>query len=194
LHEDIEQGDGEGQAHGEVAPGAVGCFFGGADLCEHREGGLDEHAIVPGPPRADLHVGWIALLASEHRIGEHNHPLSEAGDERVDGVVVGVGVIHAPGAHQAPLVEHDAKLAADDPAVVGHALAPDACEPTPALFAVGMGQLHAIAVGHPEDGRLRQEVVGPALVRREEAEQARALGQPEEQRAVVPHRHDKTNR
>jgi len=122
----------------------------------------------------------------ERGIGEHDHPLGEAGDERMEGAVVDVGGVGPPGADQAPLVEHDAERAPDDPAVVGHALAPDTREPTPALLPVGMGQLHAIAVSDAEDGRLRQEALGPALVRRAQAEQAGALGQLREQRAVVP--------
>jgi len=186
LHEDIEQGHGEGQAHGDIAPGAMGGFLTVADLREHREGGLNEHAVVPGAACADLQIRRIALFAAEHGVGEHDHPLGEAGDERVKGAVVGVGGISAPGADQAPLIEDHAELAADDPVVVGDALAPDARKPTPALLAVGMGQLHAITVGHAENGRLRQGAIGPPLVRGEQTEQARAFGQPGEQRAVVP--------
>jgi len=137
LDEDVEQGHGERQAHGKVAPDAMGGFLGIADLCEHGEGGLDEHTVVPGAARADLQVRGVALLTPKGGVGEHNHALSEAGDEGMEGAVVGVGGVRAPGAHQAPLVEDHAKLAADDPAVVGHALAPDAREPTPPLLQVG---------------------------------------------------------
>ncbi len=168
------------------------------NLREHGESGLDEHAVVPGAARADLQVGRVALLAPERRIGEDDHALGEAGDERVESAVVDVGGVRAPGAavvdvggvrapgaDESPLVEDDAELAADDPAVVGHAFAPDAREAAVPLFAVGMGQLHAIAVGHAEDGWLRQEARGPVLVGGEQAEQARALGQLGEQRAVI---------
>jgi len=174
LDQHSEEGDGEGQAHGDVAPGAVGGFLGVADLCEHGEGGLHEQTVVPDAARADLHVRRIALLAPERRIGEHDHALGEAGDERVKGIVVDVGGVRAPGADEPPLIEDNAELPADDPAVVGHALAPDAREPTPTLLPVRMGQLHTIAVGDAEDGRLRQEAIGPPLVC---GEQARARGQ-----------------
>jgi len=185
LHKDVEQGHGEGQAHGDVAPGAMGGFLTVADLREHREGGLDEHAVIPGAARADLQVGRIALFAPERRISEDDHALGEAGDELVKGTVVGVGGVPASGAQQAPLVENHAEFAADDPAVVGHALAPDAREATAALLPVRMGQLHTIAVSDAEDGRLRQEARGPVLVCRAQAEQARALGQAREQRMVI---------
>jgi len=48
-----------------------------------------------------------------------------------------------------------------------------------------MGQPDTVAVGDAEDGRLRQEAVGPVLVCGEQAEQARARGQAGEQRAVI---------
>jgi len=68
-----------------------------------------------------------------------------------------------PGAHQPPLVEHDAELAPDDPAVVRYTFAPHAREAVPALLPIGVGQLHAVAIGDAQDGGLRQESPGPTL-------------------------------
>jgi len=146
LDEDSEQGYSESQAQGDVPPGTMVRVLGVANLRERGEGCFDEYALVPGPVGTDRQMGWIALLASERRVSE---------DERVEGAVVGVGGVRAPGAHQPPLIEDYAKLAADDPAVVGHALAPNPRETVPALFAIGVCQLHAIVVSDAEDGRLR---------------------------------------
>jgi len=136
LDADSEQGHGGGQAHGEIAPGALARVRGMADLREQGEGGLDAHAVVPGAARADLQIGRIALLAPACRVGEDDHARGEAGDKRVEGAVVDVGGVRAPGADHPPRGEDHAARAADDPAVVGHARAPAAGEPTPALLAV----------------------------------------------------------
>jgi len=51
LDQHIEQCHRERQEPGEIPLGAMDGFLTVADLREHRKGGLDEHAVIPGPAR-----------------------------------------------------------------------------------------------------------------------------------------------
>ncbi len=88
-----------------------------------------------------------------------------------------------PIGNQPELVEHNAKFAAHDPAMVGLALLADLMEPAPLPYR--MAQFDAVAVGHPQQGGLRQETAGPAGFGFQTPQQASAVGQFGKELAIV---------
>ena len=81
------------------------------------------------------------------------------------------------------MVDHDAELAPNDPAVIGLALFARLVEIAPGAHR--MAQFNAVAVGDAQDGRLGQEVAGPAGLGFQPAEETGTLRQFGEEMAIV---------
>ena len=81
------------------------------------------------------------------------------------------------------MVDHDAELAPNNPAVIGLALPTRLVEITPRAHR--MAQFNAVTVGDAQDGRLGQEVAGPAGLGCQPAEEASAFRQFGEEMTIV---------
>ena len=119
----------------------------------------------------------------EAGIAEDDHLVFHLPDQGLEGVIGDVGRGAVPGHDQPELVQEQAQLAPDDPAMVGVPLAPD-LRRTPS-FTDGVDQLNAVGVDHAEERGLREEAGGPVAVSREQPKQAGPLRQAGKQLAPV---------
>ncbi len=142
---------------------------------EHGQDCFDDHPPIPGAALARFHIGWIARFGMEAHVGQDHHLVLKISDQGMKRGVwhIGCGII--PGDDQASVVDHVGQLRANNPAMVGQALAPNL--PIGPILAPGMAQFDAIAVSDTQDGRLRQKEVCPVGVRVKQAKQARAVRQ-----------------
>lgn len=101
----------------EVIGHLVSHLLGVGDDGQHGVGGLHQHSDVPVAPGADLQIGRVALRRVEAAVAQQDATLLEGLDEGVEPRVVGVGGRPSPADDLARMVEGQAQLAADDPAV-----------------------------------------------------------------------------
>ena len=183
LHQDVESHHHICQMSFKTAPGQMSHHLAAPYRGHHGEGGFHRHAHVPLSPSADLDVGRVAFGAVKAGIGQDNHPSVVVFQQVSEGLVMNVGGSAVPIGDQAQLVDHDAELAPNDPAVIGLALPARLVEI--ASRAHRMAQFNAVAVGDAQDGRLGQEVAGPAGLGFQSAEEAGALRQFGEEMTIV---------
>ncbi len=159
-------------------------FFGMADQGEHGIDRFDQHPVVPGPARTHLEVGRIALSGMKPGIAQDHHPVLEHFDQGLEQGIVDLGRRPQPADDAAPLVDQQTEFVAHDPAVVGDPFTTDL--PGTAPFPNRMDQFDAVAVDHPQQGRLGQKPQGPPPVRGERPKQPGPLGQARKQGVIVP--------
>ena len=99
------------------------------------------------------------------------------------GVIWDIGGVTGPPHDQAVLVQQQAECAADNPAMIGEACAADL--PRTPAFAHRVDQLNPIRVDDAEPGRRGQEDLRPVVMRLEETQEPRPLGEAREQRPIV---------
>lgn len=183
LHQDVEGHHQVGQVSPKTAPGQMSHHFAAPYGSHHGKGGFHSHPHVPLSPSADLDVGRVALGAVKSGVGQDDHPSVVVLQKVSEGLVVNVGSSAVPIGDQAQLVDHDAELAPNDPAVIGLALATRLVEITPRAHR--MAQFNAVAVGDAQDGRLDQELAGPALFGLQPAEETGAFRQFGEEMTII---------
>ena len=184
LNQQIERGDGERQAGQDVVHHAMTDLLEMTDQGQHRKHGLDQHAVVPGPARAEFEVGRIALGSVEAGIGQDDHAVLEPLNQGMKPGIVGVGRRAEPTDDFTPLIDQQTQLTADDPPMIGESLTTDLGRAAP--FANRMDQFDAIAVDHAQQGGWRQEQQGPLPMGLELTKQPGPLRQVGEQGWVVP--------
>lgn len=133
-----------------------------AHTCQHGQNGFNQHTVVPKATSADLQVRRVALFLVEVRVRQHQHLSVRLGNQRLELTVVGVCGFASPGANQPKAVEHQAQLAAYDPAMVGAAFLADLVVAAP--HAPRVQKLDAEAVRHAQQRRLCQEAGHLVLV------------------------------
>ena len=70
--EGIEHGGHVGQSHLDSGQGAMPDLLESTDGGEEREGGLNEHALVPLPAATELEVGRVAVGGMKALVREHD--------------------------------------------------------------------------------------------------------------------------
>src|SRR5439155_4283770 len=103
---------------------------------------LDEHAVIPLPPRAHFGIGGIPSRSMEGRIAEDHHPSVTLPHQRLKSLVRDIGGGTIPRHDQSPLVPQEASCPTDNPAVVRQAF--PASLPEPAPVADGVNQFHPL--------------------------------------------------
>ena len=88
-------------------------------------------------------------------VGQDDHPSVVVFQQVSEGLVVNVGCSAVPIGDQAQLVEHDAELAPNDPAVIGLALPVCLVEIKPRAHP--MAQFNSVAVGNAQDSGLARK-------------------------------------
>ena len=149
----------------------------------HRQHRFDQHPRVPGPTRTDFPIGGITGLGMEAGICQDHHPVIKLGNQGVKMGVVHIGGGAVPGTHQAPLVQDEAELPADNPAMIALPLLAYLIG-TPS-FAHRVDQLDARGVRHAEHRGGGQKPCGPRRGRLQEPCQARTLRHVGKQRQGV---------
>ena len=119
----------------------------------------------------------------EAGIAQENHPLLELPNEPLKRVICHVRRGTVPRHHPAILVEHETEFPADNPAMIGEALAADLLRAAP--FTDGMDELDTIRVNDAEYRRGGQQGLGPVLMGAEEATEPCPLGEAGEQGPIV---------
>src|SRR5437660_12043285 len=125
LDEHIEGRHGEREPRLKIGPHTVHHLFKMADECQHGEHRLDEHTVLPLPPRTQFKITRIALGGMEGRITEDNHLVFTLSHQPLKRVIRDIGGGTVPPHDQPPLVEQQTEFAADNPAVIGEAFATD---------------------------------------------------------------------
>src|SRR6266436_8001085 len=107
---------------------------------------------------------------------ESHHLVFALANEPLKRVVRDIGRVACPPHDQPPLIEQQTEFAADNPAMIGEALATNLLGT--AAFTHGMDQLDPIGVNDAEHRRGSQESPRPILMGLEETKKPGALGKP----------------
>ena len=142
---------------------------------EHGKHRFYQHALVPFPPLTQLEVGWVSYLGMESTIGQDHHLIFKPLDQMLKMGIVDVGSGTIPSRHQAQVVEEQAELASNNPAMIGFPLLPHLMLATSLSYR--MNQLDAVGIDDAQQGRLGQETMAPVLVSTQQPEEAGAVGQ-----------------
>ena len=153
----------------------MGDLFESANGSQHREDGFDDHALVPVSLGADFQVGRIAFLGVEPGVAQDNHLLFHPFNQWMERGVGDIGRVTVPADNQPELIEHEAQLAADDPAQVRESLFPNLLGAPP--FPTGVDQFNPVAVNHPEHGGPGQQTIRQVTVGVEQTKQAGPVGE-----------------
>src|SRR5262245_8611225 len=151
---------------------------------QHRQDRLYQHPGIPEAAVTELEVGRVSFFGMEGGITQDNHLTIESFNQRMESRVRGIGTGTVPGHDQAPLIQQQTELTADNPAMVGFPFAANLLSTPP--FPHGVEQFNAIAVHYPQDRRSRQELVGPGAVGRKEPKEAGPFRQGGKQATPVP--------
>lgn len=96
------------------------------DQGQHRQDGLDQHAVVPFTAPAQTQVRRLPTLLAEVDIGKDDHLGGHAIDNVLEGrAVVDIGGVTIQVDDQPQVIQQQTQLAADDPTPIGTALATD---------------------------------------------------------------------
>src|SRR2546428_2121312 len=109
---------GERQPRLQILPDPVHDLFEMADHREHGQHCLNEHAVIPLPPRAHFEIGGIPSRSMESRIAEDHHPSVTLPNQRLKSLVRDIGGGTIPCHDQPPLVPPEASCSTHTPAVV----------------------------------------------------------------------------
>src|SRR5262249_52662297 len=145
-----------------------------ADERQHREHRFDEHAVLPLAALTQFEVAGIPLRGMEAGVAQDDHPPINLLNQPLKAVIRDIGRGTRPPHDQAPLIEQQTELPADDPAMIREAFAADLLRA--AALAHGVDQLNAVGVDDAEHGWGGQERLRPVVMRLEETKEPGALG------------------
>lgn len=183
LNQQIEGGNGKGQPGLQVVDHPMHHLLHVTDQRQHGIHRFDQHAVVPGVARTDLEVGRIACVGMESGVPQNQHSILKDLNQGLEQHIVHMGRRAQPTDNAPHVIDQQAQLIADDPAVVGEALAANLARTAP--FPNGVNQLDTITVDHPQQGGLGQKPPSPPPVGHEQPEQPSAFGQPRKQGVIV---------
>src|SRR6267143_1076919 len=183
LHEEIESRQSKRQSRLKRGPRAMQHLLQMTYPRQHRQHGLDQHAGIPPATLTQLEIGWVALFGMEAAIAQDDHLPFKSFNQGMESTIRRIGSRAIPGHHQTHVIEQQAELTADNPAMVGFAFAPNLQGTAP--FAHGMEQFDPIAVHYAQDRGGGQKCVRPRLVGGKEAKETRAFGHGGKQAAPV---------
>ncbi len=167
---DVVDGSAVGQASSEVGFEPVVLLFESHHALEEREGGLDEHSLVPGAALAELEVGRIVLFGVEAGVSQDQHLLFKVLNLAVEGGVVSVGRPAVPAHDLAPLVEQDEELGAHNPTVVALAFARHV--PLAPAFSPRVEEFNTERVAHAQSGVLCHKAFAQKVMLSQQTKQA----------------------
>src|SRR5215216_5352642 len=125
LDEHIKRRHREGEAGLEIFPDSVHHLLEVADHGQHRQHRLYQDAVLPLPALTQFEVGGIAFCGMETGVAQDNHASVDLANEPVKGIIGNIGRSTVPPRHEAILVHQQAEFTPNNPAVVGHAFAPN---------------------------------------------------------------------
>jgi hypothetical protein len=154
-----------------------------ADERQPREDRRHEPPVLPLPARTQFERRGIARRGLEAGITQDHHRLLTRPTQPLTRVSGDIGRGTGPPHEHPPGIEPPTAFAADQPAMIGKALAanwlgPAACTP-------GRAQLDPRGVNDAEHGRGGQERPRPSLMGLEETQEPGALGKPRKSRPIV---------
>jgi hypothetical protein len=176
LNQDVEQRHGPADPALEIGPNAVGDLFEMTNERQHREDRLNHHPLVPGALGTDFKIGRHPAHLFKMGVGKDDHLLGDRIHQMLEGsAIVDIGCVHIPADNQTEVVQEEAELAPNYPALVGQPFLADLLRA--ASLAPGMNQFDAVTVNDAEQRRRGQKAVNPLLMRVEEAKQPCSMRQ-----------------
>src|SRR5262245_59812828 len=129
----------------KIGPNLMGHVLEVTDIGKHGKHSFDDHAHVPFTALAEAQVGRMPLLLSKAGVREDDRIVFELVDQMLKGrAIVDIGGVTLPVDHSTQVVQHEAELAAHNPALVRLAFLADLL--LTASFAPWMQQFDAITV------------------------------------------------
>ena len=125
----------------------MGLLLKSADSGEHGKDRLNDHPLAPSFAGTHFQVGRIAGFGMKALVAEDDPLLLEASDHRMKDRIMDLGRIPIPIDSPAPLIDDNAELAPDDPAVIGPSFLTERVPRPPLTHR--MDQLDAIAIDPP---------------------------------------------
>src|SRR3989442_11733230 len=123
LDEHIESGHRKRQARLKIGPAPMHHLLQMTHKREHREHCLHQHTVFPRTALTQFQVAGIPLRGMVAGVAQDDHPPINLLNQPLKGVVRGIGGGARAPPHQAPLTEQQTEFAADNPAMIGEALA-----------------------------------------------------------------------
>ena len=183
LDHQVEGRHCEGQSGPEIVPDSMGYLLQMPYLGQHREYRLHQHPLVPLAPVAQFQVGWISRLSMETQVSEDHHLFIKLGYQWVEVGIMNIGRSAIPGSDHTQVIEDQAQLAANDPAVIGLAFPANLARAT--TLPSGVDQFNAVAIDDPQQSGSCQEGIRPILVLAQQPEEPGAMRQAREQLPMV---------
>src|SRR5207244_9504905 len=118
LDQHMEGRHGERQACLKRRPAPMHHLLHMADQREHREHGLDEHAVLPLPALTQFQVAGIPLRGMEAGVAQDDHPPINLLNKPLKGVVRDIGGGTRPPHEQTHLFMSVREFATDDTAMM----------------------------------------------------------------------------
>jgi hypothetical protein len=162
TEEDIEKGSSTRQASEEVEVGAVMKVFQITDDREHRQGGFDQHALIPSAFGTQLEIGRQALSRAKAQVRQDDRAAFEWGDHRMKVLVGSVERCRRPIDHLPPVVEDPAQAHTNRPTAFVFRLAADLR--FTATLTNRENQFNGLAVDDGEEARFGHEPLTPVLM------------------------------
>src|SRR6266446_4178502 len=123
LDQHIEGGHGERQARLKIRPIPMHHLLHMADERQHREHRLHQHTVLPLAARTQFAMARIPLRGMETGVTQDHHLVFALANEPLKRVVRDIGRVACPPHDQPPLIAQQTEFAADNPAMIGEALA-----------------------------------------------------------------------
>jgi hypothetical protein len=150
----------------------------------HREHRLNQHALVRCTSATQLEVDRDALATVEADVSQDNRLLVLCINHWQEDLIGCVGRVPIPGRHFAMIIDQPAQLQTHNPTQVRLSFLPYLTGA--AALTDRVDQFDTTIIDDHEEGWVGQEAFAPGMVRRQRALQTSAIGQPLEQRVIVP--------
>ena len=152
LHQDIEESKRKANMSLKIAPNFVSHVLEVTDIGEHRKNGFDDHAHVPYTWLTEAQVGGMPVLFSEAGVREDDHLVSELVNQMLKGcAIIDIRGVTLPVDNAPQVIQHEAELAADNPALIRLAFLADL--PCTAPLPSWVQQFNAITVNDADQRR-----------------------------------------
>ena len=152
LHQNIEESKRKANMSLKISPNFVSHVLEMTDIGEHGKNSFDDHAHVPYTWLTEAQVSGMPVLFSEAGVREDDHLVSELVNQMLKGcAIIDIRGVTLPVNDASQVVEHEAELAAHNPALIRLAFLADL--PCTAPFPSRVQQLNAVTVNDTDQRR-----------------------------------------
>lgn len=181
--QDIEQRCHKGEMGGQIAFDTVKDMFEMTNAGQSRKQNFNQHPFTPGFMRTQQEVAFGFACFGKAQVTQSHGQSIKLMCQRAKVLVVNVGSVPVPSDHLPLVIDQPTQFDPDYPASIGFTFLAQRVQVT--TFTRRVTQLHSVAVHDGKEAGSRQKLLAPFLVARQLSQQARSVGQPTKQRAII---------